>query len=238
VASQTPDIFGPSGAVSSETRVQRASRGLSACLASRLQARARGSILYNLTWKQTALPSGRSIWRLRASAGHISDSDLCGWPTPMTPSGGQTTPLGTSATGRRPDGSKATVTLQNVALLAGWPTCRSSDSDKNMRTLDGALAEIARKGSPQDLIQAAQLAGWATTTRDHRSDRGKLTSAELYGSKGQPLARQALYSDATGCSVTTPKSGLLNPAHSRWLLRLPAAWDDYMDSAMRSMRKR
>lgn len=233
MASQILDIFGPSGVASSETRVQRASRGLSACLVSRLQARARGSILYNLTWKQTGLPSGRPIWRLRASAGRISDSDLCGWPTPTTPSGGQTTPQGTSAQGRRPDGSKATVTLQNVAQLAGWPTTTTTTSEAT-----GAAHAPGKQGGAS-LRTVAQLSGWATTTtRDHRSDRGKLTAEALYGSRGQPLARQVLYSDATGCSVTTPKSGLLNPAHSRWLLRLPAAWDDYMDSAMRSMRKR
>lgn len=49
------------------------------------------------------------------------------WPTPTTPSGGQTVPEGTSATCRRPDGSKATVTLANVAAQALWPTPQASD---------------------------------------------------------------------------------------------------------------
>lgn len=43
-------------------------------------------------------------------------------PSPTTPSGGQTWPEGTTSTGQRPDGSKATVNLENVAKLAGWPT--------------------------------------------------------------------------------------------------------------------
>lgn len=265
VALMTPDTSGRTGFGSLK------SAGLAAALVSRLQARTSGSILWRLTWKISITPSHRLTYRLRASPARISASDLSGWPTPTTPSGGQTTPPGTSATGRRPDGSKATVTLQGVAvmagwptpmagsagtehynpagntdssrrtvaLLSGWPTPRATDSDKNLRSAEGAAAEIARKGTPQDLIQAAQMAGWATTTtRDWRSDRGQLTSEELYGSKGQPLARQALYSDATGSSVTTPKSGLLSAEHSRWLLRLPPAWDDCMVTAMPSTRKR
>lgn len=54
-------------------------------------------------------------------------ANLAGWPTPTTPSGGQTTPEGTTATGKRPDGSKATVTLQRVAELATWATPAARD---------------------------------------------------------------------------------------------------------------
>jgi hypothetical protein len=44
-------------------------------------------------------------------------------PTPTTPSGGQTIPQGTTATGKTPNGSKRQVTLQNVAkMLAHWAT--------------------------------------------------------------------------------------------------------------------
>lgn len=224
LASMTPDTSGRTGFGS------LASTGLVASLVNRLQARASGSILWRLTWKPAPTPSGRLIWRLRASPGRISASAFSGWPTPTTPSGGQTTPQGTSATGRRPDGSKATVTLQNVAALTGWTTPCAGDGSRGS-------AQYAQGGTP--LSGQAKMAGWATTTtRDWRSDRGQLTSAELYGSKGQPLARQALYSDATGLSVTTPKSGLLSPEHSRWLLRLPPAWDDCMVTAMPSTRKR
>lgn len=200
-ALMTPDTSGRTGFGS------LASAGLTAALVSRLQARASGSILYNLTWKASWVwedkkrrtHSHRLIWRLRASPGRTSASDLSGWPTPTTPSGGQTTPPGTSATGRRPDGTKATVTLQGVAQMAAWPTPRASDGGKNVRTLAGALSETQRKGGPQDLPAAAML---------------------------------------TGFSATTPHGARLNPAHARWLLRLPPAWDDCMVTAMPSTRKR
>jgi hypothetical protein len=51
------------------------------------------------------------------------------YPTVTTPSGGQTTPAGTSMSGKRPDGTKAQVTLQNV-VLAMWSTIRASDGEK------------------------------------------------------------------------------------------------------------
>lgn len=252
----------------------RASLGLTHSLASRLAQRASGSILYALTWKIGATPSGLPIYRLRASPrGLTYDSAFTGWPTATTPSGGQTWPEGTSATGRRPDGSKATVNLEQVARLAGWPTAAVTNAERggmieratgrrvnlqdyvllagwatamaDSRNGKNATAgrsedQIGKHRAGQTLIDQIALTGWATTTttRDHRSDRGVQTSEELYGSKGQPLARQALYSDATGSSVTTPASGLLNPAHSRWLLRIPAEWVSCGDLAMRSISKR
>ena len=45
----------------------------------------------------------------------------------------------------------------------GWPTARSADGAKNVRTTEGSAREMARKGGPQDLNQAATLAaGWPT----------------------------------------------------------------------------
>lgn len=59
--------------------------------------------------------------------------------------------------------------LQDFALLASWPTTRETDGAKNVRTPEGSAREMARKGGPQDLNQAATLASWATpTSRDHK----------------------------------------------------------------------
>jgi hypothetical protein len=52
-----------------------------------------------------------------------------------------------------------------------WPTARSTDGDKNVRTAAGSLREIERKGDPQDLNQAAHLASWPTATV-HDAERG------------------------------------------------------------------
>lgn len=87
-------------------------------LESRLQnsLSSHGSTLYKLTWKEWVTALGQSRFRLRASAVRKTGSEFIGWPTPTTPSGGQKNPLGTSQTGRRPNGTKATVTLGNVYM--------------------------------------------------------------------------------------------------------------------------
>ena len=101
-----------------------------------------GSTLYSATWKAQVTPAQRLLFRVRASARRTSDSDctgwvtppardwkdtpdlaaavcLAGWPTPTKSNGdgGQRMPKG-SLTGRRADGTKATVSPPGVAIEA------------------------------------------------------------------------------------------------------------------------
>jgi len=100
--------------------------------------------------------------------------------------------------------------LNEVARLAGWPTARSADGEKNVRPLDGTLRELERKGSPQDLVQCAAICGPARLTAD-----------------GDVL---------TGSDAGMVDGGQLNPAHSRWIMGYPPAWDDCGVMAMPSSR--
>jgi hypothetical protein len=153
-------------------------------------------------WPTPNLPTGGP--NVKSTAKHTGGMDLdgavtlAGWPTPTLPSGGQTPPEGTSATGMTPDGRKVQVTLKDVANLASWPTTRSSDAEKNVRTLEGSLSEIDRKGSPQDLCMAFCADGPARLT----------ASGHL----------------VTGYSAETVSGDQLNPDHSRWLMACPVQW--------------
>ena len=186
------------------------------------------------------MPSGPPICALRASVRRTSDSDSIGWPTATASDGnrfpaadfaptpnmtlnhaaalaGWTTPKTRdwkdTAGDIAPmeDGSPRFDQLPRRANLAGWPTARNADAEKNVRTLDGSLREIARKGCPQDLAQAAAITGSARL-----SDSGVLL---------------------TGSGAATSGGGPLNPEHSRWLQGLPPEWASCAPTEMPSSRK-
>jgi hypothetical protein len=92
-----------------------ASAALQASLENRLRARTQGlgSTLFKMTWKPWVTPSGRSRFRLRASALRTSETGCIGWPTPncTTGQGGQAKRM---ETGRS--------NLIDAVMLASWPT--------------------------------------------------------------------------------------------------------------------
>ena len=66
--------------------------------------------------------------------------------------------------GRRLSAHTASAHRTSGNDCTGWPTARSSDGEKNVRSLEGSLRENMRKGGPQDLNSAAVLTGWPTPT--------------------------------------------------------------------------
>jgi len=167
----TLDLFGPAPALAN--------------LSAR-QAKGLGRLTSGICGRTSSTSSSSADLQSRLASRLRALTASCGstlyaltWKERATPSGLQICALRASAPRTSDSGS------------TGWPTPRSADAEKNVRTLDGSLREIERKGSPQDLAQAAAIcAGWGTPN-----------ASAPGGTPEQALARKAGLN--CGQSVTT-----------------------------------
>ena len=172
-----------------------------------------GSMEFELIWKEKATPAGVPISQLSRSTRRTFGSDSTGlpatWPTPTKADGDGGHVMGTaSATGRREDGSKITVSLPGVVkIVSTWPTPQAFDAN-NGNTPESWLARqernsnMSRSSMPTALPVAVQLHPSGETT---------------FGSPDQ-----------------TAKPGALNPAFPCWLMGYPTEWDACAPTEMRS----
>jgi hypothetical protein len=162
----------------------------------------RGSTLYKLTWKERVTPAGRSIPALRATAPRTSDSasgsSQCGWPTPTTRDWKD---------GTECPNVPVNALLGRTAWLAGWPTPDAS---------------VAQDGETFETWEARRLATKARV----KNGNGFGTPLTIAALMATPARRTVLGEMLTGSDAGMESGGQLRPAHSRWLMGLPRAWDE------------
>jgi hypothetical protein len=133
--------------------------------------------------------------------------------------------------------------LRDQAPLATWPTPCANDDNKTpeahlamKQRMGGNRTQITSLQVMAQMTDAARLATWATPNcMDHLAS-GNLENRKKRGGCVN-LKDQITGLMPSGPPAATGKRGQLNPAHSRWLMGYPPAWDDCAGTAMRSFRK-
>ena len=267
----TSGTYGPRGSTSSSNANPASS------LVSRLKQRSgtAGSTLFNLTWKEKATPSGRSVSLLRAS-GHRTSGSGCGsWRSPTVSCVNADRAKNGLEYAQRKLSKGQTITLvDEVHLnLASWPTPNSTviEAKSMPPIMEGrkptdpqiGLADVAvhlvvdlaswptpraeergQHNSQDNGVSLSKMASWATPTAcSPNSLRGNGQDPEKRKAGGhavnlQDQVRLTVSGEKpTGSPAATEKPGQLNPAHSRWLMGYPPAWDACAVMVMPSSRK-
>lgn len=157
---------------------------------------------------------------------------LAGWPTPTTRDWKD---------GANPDVNvPLNALLGRVAWLAGWPTPCTQDGPKGgpSQGTDRLPAAAAVAGWPTPMAGApAQNGNNAAGNNDSSRKTVALAGWPERSTQDGPARLTASGKMLTGSTAEMESGGQLSPAHSRWLMGYPPAWDDCGATVTLSSRK-
>lgn len=174
-------------------------------------------------WNTTRASDGSNGGPNQANGALSADASLSGWPTSTS-----TDAVKQGNVSPRP----GTMGLSETVPLAGWPTSTTRDwKDGGNPEVDVPLNALLRR--------VAWLAGWPTTNAVNgersafadyekfraRKDAGRQQNLQEVVAICGPIRLTAHGQILTGFSAGMASGGQLSPAHSRWLMGFPAAWD-------------
>ena len=194
------------------------------------------------TWNTPRATDGSNGGPNQAGGALPADAALSGWPTTRANNS-----HGKSISRENdPQLAARECRLEDVVTLSGWTTTTRDWKDS------GADIKPRADGSERfdQLPRQANLAGWPTTSCNNDrtgNPESALAMTRTDGSKVQQRL-QDFAAICGPCRLTVSgelligsiagmeSGGQLNPAHSRWLMGLPPAWDDCAVTAMQSLR--
>lgn len=165
-------------------------------------------------------------------------SVVAGWPTPSaTASESVPVPVpGTTTDGRRPDGTKATVSVGYIVRqLTGWATPTNRDT-RDDRATPEFLARRMERPNGKNLSLEAILTGWETPQTNWAS-KGYRSAQWREGKEMLSPTEALVIGDRTESPTDLMAAyGVLATEFSLWLMGYPSAWDrcapgflDWMD---------
>lgn len=129
------------------------------------------------------------------------------WATPTSSQGGRSNPPGTSTTGKRPDGKKAQIDLNNQAR--NWPTPRANQQQGGDRQKDGSITPnllATAKNWPTPNARDSKGANGANAEYQCLSKDAKAWPTPTSNNKTRPNNGTGISLDQMGKNWPTPKT--------------------------------